>query len=86
MNPAAFSRYFVRLPAEISLFLRELRLDHAARELAESSKRIADSRPTRDSQTLSSFNRWFRRRMSCTPRRYRHVLEEAAPIDKALLR
>jgi AraC-like DNA-binding protein len=78
MNPQAFSRYFKRTSGRnVSVFINELRIDHAGRLLRESTQRIGDIAADAGFATLSSFNRRFRERMGCTPLRYRRSYVEA---------
>lgn len=72
MSPEAFCRYFKRATGRtFSTFINELRVDHAARLLQETSLGIATISVECGYATLSSFNRRFRERMDCTPREYR---------------
>ncbi len=86
MNPEAFSRYFKRATGRnVSVFLNELRIDYAGRLLRETTRRIGDVATEAGFATLSSFNRRFRARMGCTPRKYRHVYSEPTPPPPAFL-
>lgn len=74
MTPAGFSRYFKRATGRnVSDFLNELRVDHAARLLRETTDGITRIAGASGFATLSSFNRRFRERLRCAPRDYRRV-------------
>jgi len=75
MTPPAFSRYFRRATGRnVSTFLNELRVDHAAQLLAETSRTVADVAAAAGYATLSNFNRRFRDRLGMAPRQYRDAL------------
>lgn len=75
MTPAGFSRHFKRMTGRnVSVFLNELRVGHAARLLSETSRGIAEIAVDSGFATLSNFNRRFRERMACSPRDYRRAL------------
>jgi AraC-like DNA-binding protein len=72
MTPEAFSRYFKKAAGRnVSVFINELRIDHAARLLRETTARIGDIAAQAGFVTLSSFNRRFRERMHVSPRIFR---------------
>lgn len=74
MTPAGFSRYFKRATGRnVSDFLNELRVDHAARLLRETADGITRIAGASGYATLSNFNRRFRARLRCAPREYRQV-------------
>ncbi len=75
MTPAAFSRYFKRATGRnVSVFINELRIDHAAKLLSETGRGVAAIAADAGFATLSNFNRRFLERMHCTPREYRHAI------------
>jgi len=75
MTPPGFSRYFRRTTGRnVSVFLNELRVDHAAQLLAETDRTIADIALSSGFPTLSNFNRRFRERLNLAPREYRRAL------------
>jgi AraC-like DNA-binding protein len=77
MSPEAFSRYFKRVTGRnVSVFLNELRIDHAGRLLRETPRRVTDIAAAAGFPTLSNFNRRFRKRTGCTPRAYRQAFAE----------
>jgi AraC-like DNA-binding protein len=72
MSPAAFSRFFKRISGRgLWDFLTELRIDHAAALLRETSDGITRIAMESGFGTLSSFNRHFQKRHRCAPREYR---------------
>jgi AraC-like DNA-binding protein len=72
MSPAAFSRFFKRSSGRgLWDFLTELRLDHAAALLRETTDSITQIAMESGFGTLSSFNRHFQKRHRCAPRDYR---------------
>lgn len=74
MTPEAFSRYFKRAAGRnVSVFINELRIDHAARLLRETTARVGDIAAQAGFVTLSSFNRRFLERMQVTPRVFRQA-------------
>lgn len=86
MTPEAFSRYFKRTTGRnVSDFLTELRLDHAGGLLRSTTRRIGDIAADAGFATLSSFNRRFRARLGCTPRKYRRAFAEETPAPAAFV-
>lgn len=80
MTPEAFSRYFKRATGRnVSVFLNELRIDHAGRRLRETPCRVADIAAEAGFPALSNFNRRFRERTGFTPRAYRAAFAEKEP-------
>ena len=72
MSPAAFSRFFKRISGRgLWDFLTELRVDHAASLLRETTDGITRIAMESGFGTLSSFNRHFQKRHRCAPRDYR---------------
>jgi AraC-like DNA-binding protein len=79
MTPPGFSRYFRRTTGRnVSVFLNELRVDHAAQLLAETDRTIADIALGSGFPTLSNFNRRFRERLGLPPRDYRRALASSS--------
>lgn len=75
MTPAAFSRYFKReTRRNVSDLLNDLRVDHAARLLRETTQSVSDIALESGFATFSNFNRRFRERRKCSPREYRRAL------------
>lgn len=76
MTPAGFSRYFKRLTRRnVSDFLNDLRISHAAQRLCDTTDSIAAIAAESGFATLSNFNRRFRERLGCAPRAYRQDTE-----------
>jgi AraC-like DNA-binding protein len=72
MSPAAFSRFFKRVSGRGRWeFLTELRLDHAADLLRETTDGVTHIAMESGFGSLSSFNRHFQKRYRCAPREYR---------------
>lgn len=75
MTPAGFSRHFKRVTGRnVSTFLNELRIGHAARLLGETTRTVGDIAVDSGFATLSNFNRRFREQLRCAPRDYRRML------------
>ena len=86
MSPGAFSRYFKRATGRnVSVFLNELRVDHAGRLLRETPRRVADVAAEAAFPTLSNFNRRFRERMGLTPSGYRQAFVEKGEPPPAFI-
>lgn len=85
MSPASFSRYFKRVTGRnVSEFINELRIDHAARLLSETDWSVGRIAAAAGFPTLSNFNRRFRQCLRCTPREYRRALAASwARADRA---
>ena len=87
MTPEAFSRYFKKVAGRnVSVFINELRIDHAARLLRETTARVGDIAAQAGFVTLSSFNRRFRERMRVSPRMFRKAYVHEVTQGKAFLR
>ena len=72
MSPSAFSRFFKRISGRgLWDFLTELRIDHAAALLRETTDGITQIAMESGFGTLSSFSRHFQKRYGCAPRDYR---------------
>lgn len=72
MSPSAFSRYFKSaMGKNVSEYLTELRIGHAAELLLGSDAKIGDIAFSTGFETLSSFNRQFLRIQRIQPRQYR---------------
>lgn len=85
MTPPALSRYFKRATGRnVSVFLNELRIDHAAQLVRESPQGISAIAAAAGFATLSNFNRRFRERLGCSPREYRRVFAEESTRLTAL--
>ena len=72
MHPAAFSRFFKRATGRtMSQHVTALRLDHAARLLAETDLSVLEVAAESGFENLSYFHRLFRQSHGHSPRRYR---------------
>ncbi|HRP55533.1 AraC family transcriptional regulator [Agriterribacter sp.] len=73
MTPTSFSRYFrIKTSKSFSDFITELRIRHACKLLSEDDdKTISQVSYACGFNTLSNFNRQFKRHMKMTPKAYR---------------
>ena len=72
MTPVAFSRFFrLRTGHTLSDYIIEQRLGRAARLLVDSAQTIAEICYDCGFNTLSNFNRLFKRSKGCTPKEFR---------------
>ena len=72
MTPTAFSRYFkLRTGKSLSEYIVDIRLGHAARSLVDTTDSISEICGSCGFNTLSNFNRLFRKRKGCTPTEFR---------------
>jgi AraC-like DNA-binding protein len=73
MTPTSFSRYFrMKTSKSFSEFITELRIRHACKLLSEDDDRtISQVSYECGFNTLSNFNRQFKRYMKMTPKTYR---------------
>ena len=72
MTPTAFSRYFkLRTGKSLSEYIVDIRLGHAARSLVDTTDSISEICWSCGFNTLSNFNRLFRKRKGCTPTEFR---------------
>lgn len=72
MTPTAFSRFFkMRAGKSISDYIIDVRLGYAARMLADSTMSIAEICYTSGFNTISYFNRLFKRKKGYTPSDFR---------------
>ena len=72
MTPVAFSRFFhQRTGRTLSDYIIEIRLGAAARMLIDSTKMVAEICYDCGFNTLSNFNRLFRKHKGCTPTAFR---------------
>jgi AraC-like DNA-binding protein len=78
MSPASFSRFFRRATNRtFRTFVNEVRLGHAAQQLTETDRTVAEICYDSGFANLSNFNRQFLRRHRTTPRAYRRRLARA---------
>ena len=72
MTPTAFSRYFKqRTGKNLSEYIVDIRLGHAARRLVDTTDSVSEICWTTGFNTLSNFNRLFRKRKGCNPTEFR---------------
>lgn len=72
MTPTAFSRFFkLSTGKSISDYMIHLRLGHAARQLIESTETVAEICYCCGFNTLSNFNRLFKKSKGCSPTEFR---------------
>ena len=72
MTPTAFSRFFkLRTGKTLSEYIVDIRLGHAARRLLDTSDSVSEICWDCGFNTLSNFNRLFRKRKGCSPTEFR---------------
>ncbi|MBQ8158847.1 MAG: helix-turn-helix domain-containing protein [Prevotella sp.] len=72
MTPTAFSRYFKQHTGKnLSEYIVDIRLGHAARQLIDTTDSISEICWSTGFNTLSNFNRLFRKRKGCNPTEFR---------------
>ena len=72
MTPTAFSRYFKqRTGKNLSEYIVDIRLGQAARLLVDTTDSVSEICWTCGFNTLSNFNRLFRKRKGCNPTEFR---------------
>lgn len=72
MTPTAFSRYFKhRTGKTLSEYILDIRLGYAARRLVDTTDTVAEICYCCGFNTLSNFNRQFRKRKGCSPTEFR---------------
>ena len=81
MAPTAFSRYFkLRTGKNISEYIVDIRLGHAARLLVDTTDAISEICWSTGFNTLSNFNRLFRKRKGCNPTEFREKYQKTKVI------
>jgi AraC-like DNA-binding protein len=81
MSKTAFSRYFkLRTGKNISEYIVDIRLGHAARMLVDTTDAISEICWTTGFNTLSNFNRLFRKRKGCSPKEFREKYQKTKII------
>ena len=81
MTPTAFSRYFKQRTAKyISEYIVDSRLGHAARLLVDTSDSVSEICWATGFNTLSNFNRLFRKRKGCSPTEFREKYQKTKVI------
>jgi AraC-like DNA-binding protein len=72
MTPSAFSRFFkLRTGKNLNEYIVDVRLGHAARRLVDTTASVAEVSYCCGFNTLSNFNRLFRKRKGCSPTEFR---------------
>ena len=72
MTPTAFSRFFkLRTGKNLSEYIVDIRLGHAARLLLDTADSVSEICWDCGFNTLSNFNRLFRKRKGCSPTEFR---------------
>ena len=81
MTASSFSRYFKqRTGKNISEYIVDIRLGHAARLLVDTADSISEICWTTGFNTLSNFNRLFRKRKACSPTEFREKYQKTKVI------
>lgn len=81
MTPTAFSRFFkLSTGKNISEYIVDIRLGHAARRLVDTTDSISEICWTTGFNTLSNFNRLFRKRKNCNPTEFREKYQKTKII------
>ena len=81
MSPSAFSRYFkLRTGKSLSEYIIDIRLGHAARRLVDTTDSVSEICWTTGFNTLSNFNRLFRKRKGCSPKEFREKYQKTKLI------
>ena len=72
MSPAAFSRFFkMRTGKTLAEYIVDIRLGHVARKLVDTSEAVSQICFSCGFNTLTNFNRLFRKRKGCSPTEFR---------------
>jgi AraC-like DNA-binding protein len=81
MTPTAFSRYFKqRTGKNLSEYIVDIRLGQAARLLVDTTDSVSEICWTCGFNTLSNFNRLFRKRKGCNPTEFREKYHKTKVI------
>ena len=81
MTSTAFSRYFkLRTGKNLSEYIVDIRLGHAARRLVDTTDSVSEICWTCGFNTLSNFNRLFRKRKGCNPTEFREKYQKTKII------
>lgn len=77
MTPVAFSRFFrQRTGRTLSDYVIDIRIGHAARLLVDSAQTVAEICYDCGFNTLSNFNRLFRKKKGCSPTEFRESYQK----------
>ena len=72
MSPTAFSRFFkLRTGKTLAEYIVDIRLGHATRKLVDTNEPVSQICYTCGFNTLTNFNRLFRKRKGCSPTEFR---------------
>jgi AraC-like DNA-binding protein len=72
MAPTAFSRYFkLRTGKSLTEYIIDIRLGFATRRLVDTTESVAEICYACGFNTISNFNRFFRKRKGCSPVEFR---------------
>ena len=72
MSPSAFSRFFkLRTGKNVAEYIVDVRLGNAARRLVDTTQTVSEICYCCGFNTLSNFNRLFRKRKGCSPTEFR---------------
>ncbi|MBO4660198.1 MAG: helix-turn-helix domain-containing protein [Prevotella sp.] len=81
MTPTSFSRYFkLRTGKNLSEYIVDIRLGYAARRLVDTTDSVSEICWTTGFNTLSNFNRLFRKRKGCNPTEFREKYQKTKVI------
>ena len=81
MTPTAFSRYFkLRTGKNLSEYIIDIRLGMAARQLVDTAESVSEICWSCGFNTLSNFNRLFRKRKGCSPTEFREKYQKTKVI------
>ena len=81
MTPTAFSRYFkLRTGKNLSEYIIDIRLGIAARQLVDTAESVSEICWSCGFNTLSNFNRLFRKRKGCSPTEFREKYQKTKVI------
>ena len=72
MTPSAFSRFFkLRTGKNVAEYIVDVRLGYATRRLVDTTDSVSEISYYCGFNTLSNFNRLFRKRKGCSPTEFR---------------
>ena len=81
MTPSAFSRFFkLRTGKSLNEYIVDVRLGHAARRLIDTTDSVAEVCYTCGFNTLSNFNRLFKKRKGSNPTAFREKYRKTKVI------
>jgi AraC-type DNA-binding domain-containing proteins len=77
MSPVSFSRFFkLRTGKNLSDYIIDIRLGHAARLLVDSTDTISEICYECGFNNISNFNRIFKKKKSMTPKEFRQLYKK----------